>query len=77
MISTRCPPRAAPTVPNLPTQQAAPTVPNLTAHAPASFVPSDEGIRQQTLDTLARLRNSGALTEEEYEAETKRVSEGR
>lgn len=70
--------QAAPTVPNLPTQQqAAPTVPNLPAQQPVSFTPSDEGIRQQSLDTLARLRDSGALTEEEYEAETKRVLDGR
>ena len=42
-----------------------------------SFTPSDEGIRVQTLNTLARLRDSGALTQEEYEAEKKRVLDGR
>jgi hypothetical protein len=41
-----------------------------------SFTPSDEGIRVQTLNTLARLRDSGALTREEYEAEKKRVLDG-
>lgn len=42
----------------------------------ASFAPSDEGIRVQSLETLARLRDSGALTQQEYEAEKKRVLEG-
>ena len=42
-----------------------------------TFTPSDDGIRVQTLDTLARLRDSGGLTEDEYEAEKKRVLEGR
>ncbi|MBJ7341912.1 SHOCT domain-containing protein [Mycolicibacterium sp.] len=41
-----------------------------------TFTPSDEGIRVQTLDTLARLRDSGALTQAEYEAEKKRVLDG-
>jgi Short C-terminal domain len=39
-------------------------------------VSSDEGIRVQTLETLARLRDSGALSQAEYEAEKKRVLEG-
>jgi putative oligomerization/nucleic acid binding protein len=43
----------------------------------ATFTASDEGIRVQTLETLARLRDSGALTKDEYEAEKKRVLEGR
>jgi hypothetical protein len=42
----------------------------------ASYAPSDEGIRVQSLETLARLRDSGALTQDEYEAEKKRVLEG-
>ncbi|TPG37117.1 SHOCT domain-containing protein [Mycolicibacterium hodleri] len=41
-----------------------------------TFTSSDDGIRVQTLDTLARLRDSGALTKDEYEAEKKRVLEG-
>jgi hypothetical protein len=40
---------------------------------PASYVPSGQGVRIEQLDTLARLRNSGALTEAEYAAEKKRV----
>jgi hypothetical protein len=42
-----------------------------------AYVPTDEGIRIQELDTLARLRDSGALTEDEFEAEKKRVLDGR
>lgn len=40
------------------------------------YVPTDQGIRIQQLNTLARLRDSGALTESEYEAEKKRVLDG-
>jgi hypothetical protein len=43
---------------------------------PASFTPSDEGIRVQQLNTLARLRDSGALTEDEFQAEKKRLLDG-
>jgi putative oligomerization/nucleic acid binding protein len=43
---------------------------------PSPFTPSDQGIRIQSLNTLARLRDSGALTQEEYEAEKRRVLEG-
>jgi hypothetical protein len=54
-----------------PPMQAQPWTPTV---VPTQF--SDEGIRVQTLNTLARLRDSGALTEEEYEAEKKRVLDG-
>ena len=40
-------------------------------------VASDEGIRVQTLEALARLRDSGALTQDEYDAEKNRVLDGR
>jgi hypothetical protein len=40
---------------------------------PAPFTPSDAGIRVQQLNTLARLRDSGALTEDEFQAEKKRL----
>jgi hypothetical protein len=36
----------------------------------------DEGIRLERLKTLAALRDSGALTQEEFEAEKRRVLEG-
>jgi Short C-terminal domain len=51
--------------------------PPMPAQPAGSFIPSDEGIRIQSLNTLARLRDSGALTEAEYEAEKKRVLDGR
>jgi hypothetical protein len=44
--------------------------------AQPSYVPSGEGIRIEQLNTLARLRASGALTEAEYTAEKKRVLDG-
>jgi Short C-terminal domain len=43
---------------------------------PGSFTPSDDGIRVQQLNTLARLRDSGALTEDEFQAEKKRLLDG-
>jgi hypothetical protein len=36
-------------------------------------VPSDEGVKIQQLKTLAALRDSGALTEKEFQAEKRRV----
>lgn len=41
----------------------------------ASYTPSDQGIRIQQLQNLAALRDSGALTEEEFEAEKRRILE--
>lgn len=65
------------TPPPMQAQPWTPTVvPTQFAQPAATFTPSDEGIRVQTLNTLARLRDSGALTEEEYEAEKKRVLDG-
>lgn len=42
----------------------------------ASYTPSGEGVRIEQLNNLARLRDSGALTEAEYAAEKKRVLDG-
>lgn len=53
------------------------SVPTEFSQPSGTFDPSDEGIRVQTLETLARLRDSGALTQDEYEAEKKRVLDGR
>ncbi|OJZ73293.1 hypothetical protein BRW65_13450 [Mycobacterium paraffinicum] len=39
--------------------------------------PTDEGVRLERLKTLAALRDSGALTQEEFEAEKRRILEGR
>jgi hypothetical protein len=80
--------QTAPTLPNVPTQQAAPGRPAVTPQQAAPTLPyvptlqaapstsSGDGVRQQTLDTLAELRGSGALTEEEYQAEKQRVLDG-
>ncbi len=39
-------------------------------------MPSDEGVKIQQLKTLAALRDSGALTEKEFQAEKRRVLDG-
>jgi hypothetical protein len=43
-----------------------------TASAP-SYTPSDQGVRLEQLRQLAQLRDSGALTEDEYTAEKRRI----
>ena len=44
------------------------------APAPApSYIPSEEGIRLEQLRQLAALRDSGAMTEDEYTAEKRRI----
>ena len=45
--------------------------------AGAAHQPSDEGVRLERLKTLAALRDSGALTEAEFEAEKRRILDGR
>ncbi|OBG66918.1 hypothetical protein A9X03_02365 [Mycobacterium sp. E1715] len=42
----------------------------------APVEPTDEGVRLERLKTLAALRDSGALTQEEFEAEKRRIFEG-
>jgi hypothetical protein len=39
----------------------------------ASYMPSDQGVRLQQLKELAALRDSGALTVDEFEAEKRRI----
>jgi hypothetical protein len=39
--------------------------------------PSDEGVRLERLKTIAALRDSGALTDAEFDAEKRRILEGR
>jgi hypothetical protein len=51
----------------------APQVSTPTYDRPEAFTPSDSGIRIQQLNSLARLRDSGALTEDEFQAEKKRL----
>jgi hypothetical protein len=41
----------------------------------AGYTPTDQGIRLEQLKTLAALRDSGALTEAEFEAEKRRILE--
>lgn len=41
------------------------------------YAPSDEGVRVEQLKNLAALRDSGALTEAEFEAEKRRILDGR
>ncbi|HEX2283550.1 MAG TPA: SHOCT domain-containing protein, partial [Mycobacterium sp.] len=55
---------------NDPTWNARPT-----AAPAADYTPSDHGIRLEQLRQLAALRDSGALTEEEYNAEKRRILE--
>jgi putative oligomerization/nucleic acid binding protein len=43
------------------------------APAPPSYLPTDQGVRLEQLKTLAELRDSGALTEAEFEAEKRRI----
>jgi hypothetical protein len=39
-------------------------------------IPSDQGVKIEQLKTLAALRNSGALTEEEFKAEKRKILDG-
>jgi Short C-terminal domain len=41
-----------------------------------AYEPSDEGVRLERLKTLAALRDSGALTQDEFETEKRRILEG-
>ena len=43
---------------------------------PTSYTPTDDGVRVEQLNTLARLRDSGALTEDEFQAEKRRILGG-
>jgi hypothetical protein len=44
-------------------------------HAAPSYVPSDQGVRLEQLKQLAALRDSGAVTEDEFETEKRRILE--
>ncbi len=52
---------------------AAPAVPAVTADP---YTPTDEGVRLEQLKNIAALRDSGALTESEFQAEKRRILEG-
>jgi hypothetical protein len=51
--------------------------PASTPPGPAPYLPSDEGARVAQLKTLAALRDSGALTQAEFDAEKRRILDGR
>jgi Short C-terminal domain len=57
---------------------APPIVPVATPEAPPATAEelTDEGVRLERLKTLAALRDSGALTEDEFETEKRRILEG-
>ena len=43
----------------------------------STYAPNDEGVKLEQLKTLSSLRDSGALTEAEFEAEKRRILDGR
>lgn len=50
--------------------------PPVTAQPASSYEPTDDGIRIEQLKSIAALRDSGALTEAEFEAEKRRLLDG-
>jgi hypothetical protein len=59
----------------------APVMPQVVTGTPempvtAAHEPSDQGVRLERLKTLAALRDSGALTEREFETEKRRILQG-
>jgi len=55
---------------------APPPTPGAPVAPTVAHEPSDEGVRIERIKTLAALRDSGALTEEEFQAEKRRILEG-
>jgi len=53
-----------------------PVTPVVATTPAAPHEPTDEGVRLERLKTLAALRDSGALTEAEFEAEKRRILDG-
>ena len=64
-----------PISPYIPTDLGAPA--GTPTGSPSTYAPSDEGVKLEQLKTLASLRDSGALTEAEFEAEKRRILDGR
>ena len=72
------PPMVAPTVsPVTPTPTVSPVTPTPGPPTAVAHEPSGEGVRLERLKTLAALRDSGALTNEEFESEKRRILDGR
>lgn len=75
MWSARAAKKARPLQPH---EQVATDQPNWSA-APtpaAGYTPTDQGVRLEQIRQLAALRDSGALTEDEYTAEKRRILDG-
>lgn len=52
-------------------------VPGIPTAASDPYVPTDEGVRLEQLKNIVALRDSGALSESEFQAEKHRILEGR
>ncbi|HEX2213452.1 MAG TPA: SHOCT domain-containing protein [Mycobacterium sp.] len=59
--------------PLAPHELLAPGGPTLQSVATAGYTPNDQGVRLEQLRKLAALRDSGALTDDEFEAEKRRI----
>lgn len=59
--------------PLAPHELLSPEGPTLQSVATAGYTPNDHGIRLEQLRQLAALRDSGALTDDEFEAEKRRI----
>jgi Short C-terminal domain len=75
MWSARSAKRARPLAPEELVSFDAPTGSPPSLHSAPSYTPSDQGVRLEQLKQLAALRDSGALTEDEFEAEKRRILE--
>src|ERR1700754_1480699 len=73
MWSARSAKRARPLAPEELVSFDAPTGSPPSLHSAPSYTPSDQGVRLEQLKQLAALRDSGALTEDEFEAEKRRI----
>lgn len=65
--------RATPMVTSYEPTSASTYTPTYSPASVGSHVPGDQGIRLEQLKTIAALRDSGALTEAEFEAEKRRI----
>jgi hypothetical protein len=75
MWSAQSAKRARPLAPEELVSFDAPTGSPPPLQAASSYTPSDQGVRLEQLKQLAALRDSGALTEDEFEAEKRRILE--
>jgi hypothetical protein len=73
MWSARSAKRARPLAPEELVSFDEPTASPPSLQTVPSYTPSDQGVRLEQLKQLAALRDSGALTEDEFEAEKRRV----